>query len=468
MDKQYITKFSGQDMDEAFTKSLGFDPSSVGVKKISSTAVSPCDLNSQTAVGLYVTDYIIHGPVGLGSISPIQFEVYTVTTSGSTLLAQTITMADTTATRTSNNGGSDWTDWNVVSKEQFVRTSGDLSNGYCVLFNVTSASAIVADKAKLTLQLHAPTAASAKISVNGSSPYKVYNSKGTELSNGDFVTNSYLMVIFTGIPWNADNSNASSVGAFYVVGSPSLSNDAQTIIDESSNRFHSTTGYDASGENTDWYDIDQLSVGSSRVTVTMDHTTASKAPRRVVMSNMTLAQANAIAKLAASKVIVSDSNGLPSTTATGSIESKYIQAIKDISASTGKITYVDSNGLVKASQLDEAKLSGLQTVLTNRILTTNDAGAIADSGVPLAKLTAIGKLANSVAIVTGATGEQASSTTTAAEIKALGDLAYSKVVVSDDAGKVVSSTMTAAQLITALLYNTQNAVAIPALPNLKT
>lgn len=118
----YRTQYSGPEIDEAIGKALAFDPDSIGCIKLESVVNSPYDINTCVEPGSYQADYITNGPVGIGDISPINFDVYKSTSGASNVvLTQVVKLSSSTATRTSNDGGSNWTDWVIATEPAFWR-----------------------------------------------------------------------------------------------------------------------------------------------------------------------------------------------------------------------------------------------------------------------------------------------------------------------------------------------------------
>lgn len=434
MSQTYITNQSGPNIDKALARALAMNPDSIGCVKLESTTVAPIDMNTITIPGSYTTDFIDHGPLGIGNIRPIRFDVYVVTSNGTDALAQSISMADSTAIRSSANGGADWTDWNINVKSQFADTTGDLVDGRCPLYQYSSAAAIVSDKAEFILKIHAPNASNAKISVNGSTPYAILNSRGLPLTEDDYVANSYIDLIFSGIPWNITNSNASTVGKFYTTGVGTNKSDSVKIT-EAYDRFHAMTGYNAEGENSDWFDIDSSQVASDRVLISHEYQSNKKVPRRVIMSNMTLKHANALAKLDATKTVNTDSEGY----LTSGIESKYVNALKDISQNIGKILCISKNGVLSASEASANRLSLIDKILPQRIVSTDASGYLTDSGVSSALLAKLGSLDKGFSVAVDDQGYLITTKASKNKLDSLGELSVSKMVMTDVNGNLKST-----------------------------
>lgn len=462
----YRTSYSGPEIDEAIGKALAFDPDSIGCVKIESQVNSPHDINTSVIPGSYQADYITNGPVGIGDVSPINFDVFKSSDSSNVVLTQVIKLSSGTATRTSNNGGGDWTDWVIASDPAFLETSGDLSDGVCLQYKVTSSTAIVADKAQFTLKIHAPCGDGATLSVNGSDPYDIVNSMGNKLSKGDYIAGSYIDLYFSGTPSGDDK------GKFFAIGSGGMSSDDREDFDTIIDHFKPSDNYDHTGEGVTWHDIDSPSIDGDRIVGTKNYSTSAATPRRLVATNMTISQANALAALNPNMAVTTDSGGLLST-ALG-VASKYIKALGDLNTSNnmGKIlASSESDGSVISTGIPLKKLAPLATMGKGpSIIGIDSNGNLYDTGLAPTDVGQTASLDPNIAIITNGSGKLASGGPAAAITKLTGlhgkSSSYSKVVITDGSGDVAVSSITSAQLANILIYDSTERVLVNDMPAL--
>ena len=463
----YRTQYSGPEIDEAIGKALAFDPDSIGCIKLESVVNSPYDINTCVEPGSYQADYITNGPVGIGDISPINFDVYKSSSGASNVvLTQVVKLSSSTATRTSNDGGSNWTDWVIATEPAFLETTGDLTEGVCLLYKVSSSSAVVADKAQFTLKLHAPSGDKAKLSVNGSQGYEIVNSMGNPISKGDYIAGSYIDLYFSGQPSGDD------VGKFFAIGGGGMSSADREDFEDIKDHFNPSDDYDHTGEGTIWHDLDSPSISGDRLVATRNFSTTAATPRRLVAINATIPQGNALATLNPNMAVLTDSGGLL-TTANG-VASKYITALSALNTAQnmGKILASSaSDGTIVSTGVDASKLAPLANIKTGpTMLGVDSNGNLYDTGLSPSDVGQTASLDPNVAIITNGQGKLTSGGSSAA-ITALTSLhgrssAYSKVMVTNGSGDASTSTITSAQLGLLIMYDEDERVLVSDLPAL--
>lgn len=462
----YRTSYSGPEIDEAIGKALAFDPDSIGCVKIESLQNSPYDINTSTIPGSYQTDYITNGPVGIGDVSPINFDVFKSSSGSNVVLTQVIKLTSGTATRTSDDGGSNWSDWVIASDPAFLETTGDLSDGVCLQYKVNSSTAIVADKAQFTLKLHAPCGDGATLSVNGSQNYDIVNSMGNKLSKGDYIAGSYIDLYFSGAP------SGDPVGKFFAIGSGGMSSSDREDFNSVVDHFKPSDNYDHTGEGVTWHDIDSSSIDGDRVVATKNYSTTASTPRRLVATNATISQVNALAALNPNMAVTTDSGGLLST-AIG-VASKYIQALGNLNTSTnmGKIlASSSSDGSVVSTGIPVSKLQALATMGKGpSILGIDSNGNLYDTGLAPTDVGQTASLDPNVALITNGSGKLTSggSATAITKLTSLHgkSSAYSKVMITDGNGDATTSTITSSQLANLVIYDSTERVLVSDLPDL--
>lgn len=462
----YRTSYSGPEIDEAIGKALAFDPDSIGCVKIESLQNSPYDINTSTIPGSYQTDYITNGPVGIGDVSPINFDVFKSSSGSNVVLTQVIKLTSGTATRTSDDGGSNWSDWVIASDPAFLETTGDLSDGVCLQYKVNSSTAIVADKAQFTLKLHAPCGDGATLSVNGSQNYDIVNSMGNKLSKGDYIAGSYIDLYFSGAP------SGDPVGKFFAIGSGGMSSSDREDFNSVVDHFKPSDNYDHTGEGVTWHDIDSSSIDGDRVVATKNYSTTASTPRRLVATNATISQVNALAALNPNMAVTTDSGGLLST-AIG-VASKYIQALGNLNTSTnmGKIlASSSSDGSVVSTGIPVSKLQALATMGKGpSILGIDSNGNLYDTGLAPADVGQLSSLDPNIALITNGSGKLTSGGSATAITKLTSmhgkSSAYSKVMITDGNGDATTSTITSSQLATLVIYDSTERVLVSDLPDL--
>lgn len=462
----YRTSYSGPEIDEAIGKALAFDPDSIGCIKVESQKNSPYDINTSVIPGSYQADYITNGPVGIGDISPINFDVFKSSDSSNVVLTQVIKLSSGTATRTSSDGGSNWTDWVIASEPAFLETTGDLSDGVCVQYKVTSPTAVVADKAQFTLKIHAPCGDKATLSVNGSEPYAIVNSMGNSLSKGDYIAGSYIDLYFSGAPSGDD------VGKFFAIGSGGMSSSDREDFDEIVDHFKPSDNYDHTGEGVTWHDIDSSNIDGDRVVATKNYSTSAATPRRLVATNATISQVNALSALSPNKAVLTDSGGILSTA--DSVASKYIQALGALNTSTNMgmiLASSKSDGSVVSTGIPMEKLAPLASMGKGpSILGIDSSGNIYDTALSPEDVGQLASLDPNIVMITDGTGKIISggSSTAVTKLTALHgkSSAYSKVLVTDGNGDATTSSITSAQLATLIIYDSNERVLVTDLPAL--
>ncbi len=462
----YRTSYSGPEIDEAIGKALAFDPDSIGCIKIETLVNNPHDINTSVIPGSYQADYITNGPVGIGDVSPINFDVFKSSDSSNVILTQVIKLSSGTATRTSSNGGGDWSDWVIASDPAFLETSGDLSDGVCLQYKVNSSTAIVADKAQFTLKIHAPCGDGATLSVNGSDPYDIVNSMGNKLSKGDYIAGSYIDLYFSGAPSGEDK------GKFFAIGSGGMSSDDREDFNEIVDHFKPSDNYDHTGEGVTWHDLDSPSIDGDRMVATKNYSTTASTPRRLVATNMTISQANALAALNPNMAVTTDSGGLLST-ALG-VAAKYIQALGNLNTSSnmGKILASSgSDGSVVSTGIPTSKLAALATMGKGpSILGIDSNGNLYDTGLAPDNVAQIASLNPNIVLITDGSGKLTSGGSSTAITKLTGlhgkSSAYSKVMVTDGNGDASTSSITSAQLANMVMYDANERVLLDDMPAL--
>lgn len=462
----YRTSYSGPEIDEAIGKALAFDPDSIGCVKVESQKNAPYDINTSIVPGSYQADYITNGPVGIGDISPINFDVFKSSDSSNVVLTQVINLSSGTATRTSTDGGSNWSDWVIATEPAFLETTGDLSDGVCVQYKVSSPSAVVADKSQFTLKLHAPCGDNATLSVNGSDPYAIVNSMGNSLSKGDYIAGSYIDLYFSGAPSGED------VGKFFAIGNGGMSSSDREDFDNIVDHFKPSDNYDHTGEGVTWHDIDSSSIDGDRVVATKNYSTSAATPRRLVATNATISQVNALSALSPNKAVLTDSGGILTTA--DSVASKYIQALGALntSGSMGMIlTSSKSDGSIVSSGVPLDKLSPLATMGKGpSILGIDSDGNLYDTALSPTDVGQLSSLQPNTVMVTDGQSKIVSggSSTAITKLTALHGKtsAYSKVMVTDGNGDATTSTVTSAQLATLIIYDSDERVLVTDLPAL--
>lgn len=461
----YRTQYSGPEIDEAIGKALNFDTDSIGCLKVESLPNSPYDINTCVKPGSYQADYITNGPVGLGDVSPINFDVYKSSDGSNVVLTQVVKLSSSTATRTSNDAGSNWTDWVISTEPAFLETSGDLSDGVCLQYKVSSSSAVVADKAQFTLKLHAPCGDGSTLSVNGSQNYQIVNSMGNPLSKGDYIAGSYIDLYFSGVASGED------VGKFFAIGSGGMSTSDREDFDEIVDHFKPSENYDTTGEGISWHDIDSASIDGDRVVATKNFSTTKATPRRLVATNATISQVNAMAALNPNMAVLTDAGGLLSTS--HGVASKYITALGNLNAA-GNMGMIlgssASDGSVTSTGIPTEKLEALKTMGNGPSVIGIDAdGNLYDTGVKPDYLTSITALSPNVALITDSSGKVVAggSSTAITKLTALHgkSSAYSKVMITDGSGDASTSSITSAQLANMVIYDTSTRVLVDDLPS---
>lgn len=461
----YRTQYSGPEIDEAIGKALNFDTDSIGCLKVESLPNSPYDINTCVKPGSYQADYITNGPVGLGDVSPINFDVYKSSDGSNVVLTQVVKLSSSTATRTSNDAGSNWTDWVISTEPAFLETSGDLSDGVCLQYKVSSSSAVVADKAQFTLKLHAPCGDGSTLSVNGSQNYQIVNSMGNQLSKGDYIAGSYIDLYFSG------TASGEDVGKFFAIGSGGMSTSDREDFDEIVDHFKPSENYDTTGEGISWHDIDSASIDGDRVVATRNFSTSKATPRRLVATNATISQVNAMAALNPNMAVLTDAGGLLSTS--HGVASKYITALGNLNAA-GNMGMIlgssASDGSVTSTGIPTEKLEALKTMGNGPSVIGIDAdGNLYDTGVKPDYLTSITALSPNVALITDSSGKVVAggSSTAITKLTALHgkSSAYSKVMITDGSGDASTSSITSAQLANMVIYDTATRVLVDDLPS---
>lgn len=462
----YRTQYSGPEIDEAIGKALAFDPDSIGCVKVESVKNAPYDINTAIKPGSYQADFITHGPVGIGDVSPINFDVFSSSSDSNVILTQVVKLSSATASRTSSDAGSNWSDWIVSTEPAFLETTGDLSDGVCLLYKVTSTSAVVADKAQFTLKLHAPCGDNAKLSVNGSEGYEIVNSMGNTLSKGDYIAGSYIDLYFSGAPSGED------IGKFFAIGSGGMSSSDREDFNEVVDHFKPSDDYDKTGENVSWHNIDSTRIDGDRVVATKNYSASVSTPRRLVATNATISQVNALAALDPNMAVLTDSGGILTTD--GSVSDKYIKAL-------GKMNTMENLGMVLGSSKSDGtvistgvsidKLAPLATMSNGPSVIGIDAsGNLYDTGLNPSDVGQISSLDPNIVIITNGNGKLASGGNSTAVTKLTAmhgrSASYSKVVITDGNGDVTTSSITSAQLADMVLFDSGSRVLMTDLPEL--
>lgn len=104
---KYISRYTGEEIDEALGKALLFDPSSNGWIYISSSPDDKIDLDELTSNGNFIVDYCSNKPQELQDISPINLSVF----DKDDQMYQSITLMDNVYYRQYNRNTGEYTPW---------------------------------------------------------------------------------------------------------------------------------------------------------------------------------------------------------------------------------------------------------------------------------------------------------------------------------------------------------------------
>ena len=188
----YISKHSGQNIDNGVQKALDWDPNIIGCKRVTSSMSAPLDMNTFLDSGYWVVDYFINGPQNLLDFSPLPFIVSDTVINGAVVSkTQSVSINLVQAYRVYTVDTATWSDWTYSGFPKIVKATGTGSE-----LIVTDSSINLVDMADFTIQVPATVENNAVLTVNELGPYPIKTPDGENMIRDLFVAGSFMTLIY--------------------------------------------------------------------------------------------------------------------------------------------------------------------------------------------------------------------------------------------------------------------------------